>query len=158
MKTPNVRFCASLVLALLGLVGVALAAEQPASEDAPKAQIEQPKLPPQAAKNSSVPITYGGLRVFIDPQTGRIQAPTPEQEQELAEAVRRFMSMRAAPRSAPQQFTPPGGGIAIEVSEELYTETTARISPDGKLVLNCAPKEAAEKLVNTPAAHGPEEM
>jgi hypothetical protein len=121
-----------LSLALLGASpGLSQTAESdPARTDGEKAAAE---IVPET-------VAAGGLRAFVDPETGEITAnPTPEQLLDLNRVIR---ERRLTERSAAvlRQGYLPGFGNAVQLGPRMYSSALALPGADGP-VLQCSQGE-----------------
>jgi hypothetical protein len=100
-------------------------------------------VPPSTAVSEPVGVEQpasGGLRVFIDPKTGEIREPTPEEEQALTPrtAPRRRTPLRLAPEAAPlTEIAGPGGAVGVVLNESFMMNSIVRKNLDGTLSFEC---------------------
>jgi hypothetical protein len=92
----------------------------------------------------------GGMRVFIDPATGKIRPP--EQED-----IQRLTALRAARATAlaapPQPLKGPGGAIGLKLDESHMVYSVARKNADGTVSFECVDGSAnAAKALSRPPA------
>jgi hypothetical protein len=78
-----------------------------------------------------------GVRVFIDPATGRIRRPTAEERQRLAVRTARDRSARAY-----EVRTRPDGSRIVKLDEAFMMSVVARKNPDGTVSYVCRTAEA----------------
>ncbi len=92
------------------------------------------------------PLAAAGVRVFVDPATGEITEPTPEQTRELmrAEATERATRRLAPPLSI---FVLQRGGIGVRLDDRFLHAFSVRRGLDGKLVVDCAPAASESAAV-----------
>jgi len=79
------------------------------------------------------PTGNSGVKVFIDPSTGKIKNPEQEEEQALSNAS----AKPAKPAVQLQVVTLPNGTLKVELSEEFMDATIVSIRPDGRLAVRC---------------------
>lgn len=92
-------------------------------------------------------VTVAGQVVSIDPTTGRLRQPTPQQRQSLLETLRKI----GDPPAEPVVVTHPNGMLSVEVPESYEEATIARLNPDGSLSFDCVyPDGIAKALAQTP--------
>ena len=97
-----------------------------------------------------------GVQVAIDPQTGKIRQPTPEERRALDEGFRSMFGKSLT--STAQSVTWPDGTAALEVGEEFTNVWVARINPDGSVSHACVDSaEAANAFVAGSSAPALEE-
>ncbi len=117
----------------------AAAAESVAATGAPDAVEPAPAAAPAVAADSDsavapptkpTPAKAGGMRVYIDPETGEFTTPPP------GVAV---PAPRAPARPAPEMVESeiPGGGVMIDVSDRLRVYSKARLQEDGRVEIEC---------------------
>ncbi len=107
------------------LVFVAFAALLIASRTAPQAAAPVPQAPP-------------GMLAAVDPETGALVQPTPEQVRELAAAT----DSPAAP-GATRTWVLPDGTVGALVDESLHHYSVVHLDADGKLHCACLQGDAA---------------
>jgi hypothetical protein len=74
----------------------------------------------------------GGLKVHVDPQTGRfLETPPPDAAQGTPPPA------ASAPAIEVRPSTVPGGGFGFELPESLHPEIKATTTPDGKARVAC---------------------
>ncbi len=114
-------------------------------------------LPEQPQDPSPVPTatdtTSAGVKVAIDPRTGKLRAPTEEEARQLSQQAQPAASARSARRAEPlgagkkgfvapasateaasQQRRLPAGGVAQQVPESLMTNVAIHRDANGQLV------------------------
>ncbi len=162
-------FRAVLFLAVLSLCAMTAEAEQkkpriktagsasdttavrPATNDARAAR---------PATNTACPaddrFAQAGLRAFIDPQTGQLREPTPEETQALARAAREEFARAVESLEA---VVHPDGTISLDLRGLFMQDLVAAKNPDGSLSVRCvpAPEHAAALAAPASAPTAPEE-
>lgn len=150
-------------------VGAALAAPSMAAEDARLIPAKRPAK--RAAESAAAPAPRANVRVisiplqecpaddnegmnavkaFIDPATGELRAPTPEEEAALARAIAPRAERRA--QAAREPMVQGNGIVSFELGEEGMVDAVARIAPDGKAVFLCTPRSETPKALTRPPA------
>jgi len=102
--------------------------------------------PPATAK-AKAPASEPAMRVFIDPQTGQLREPTPEEARALSEAVRKA----AAPE--PEDFEPvrhPDGMVSVDLKGAFMSHVIAQRNPDGSFSAWCVPAPRADATAPQP--------
>lgn len=114
---------------------------------------EQPSQDSPAVTESASP----GVKVAIDPKTGKLRAPTEEESRQLDQKAQPSAAARSARRAEPlgagkkgfvapgnateaatQQRRLPAGGVAQQVPESLMTNVLIHRDANGQLVLQHA--------------------
>ena len=102
------------------------------------------KEPPnQPVKNKVASPSGGGLKAFIDPETGKLREGDASEMQALqAQGTAAF---------EPRQVSLRQGGVGIRVGESQMVYSVARIGPYGKLTTSCVTgKQQAEAILRVP--------
>jgi hypothetical protein len=81
-----------------------------------------------------------GLRAFIDPQTGQLREPTPEEAAQLAAAVR---ASRLQALSELEIVVHPDGMKTVDLKDAFLIALVARRNADGSLSIGCLPPGAS---------------
>ncbi|MBZ5586499.1 MAG: choice-of-anchor J domain-containing protein [Acidobacteriia bacterium] len=87
----------------------------------------------KAAKPAAHPAAAGGVRVFIDPATGKIREPEPGEVQPLAPLG--AQAMRAGPADAQTLQVNGLSGMRLDDSQLIYSVATR--NPDGTISVEC---------------------
>ena len=127
----------SLVAASVIAASMALTSEAGNELSQPAVSNTEPANGPAVSEQQPV---SGGLRVFIDPKTGEIREPTPEEEQALTPqaAPPRRGPLGLVPEAAPlQEISGPGGAVGVVLDESFMVNTIVRKNPDGSLSFEC---------------------
>jgi hypothetical protein len=136
-KTP--RKAASLGLAAIVLV-IGLAAEGLAQTAHTR---NSKKTAPQT--DAEVSTQSAGQRAAIDPQTGRLRQPTPDEAQKLAEEMTRRLKRSPEKLTVTQQAD---GTEMVQLSEDYMEVIVVKLNPDGSLSTECVTgMETANKLI-----------
>jgi hypothetical protein len=90
-----------------------------------------------------------GLRAFIDPQTGQLREPTPEEAQALSRAARAEFARAVESLEA---VVHPGGMISVDLKGLFMQDLVVVKRPDGSLSMRCLPDSEKD---STPAAPAP---
>lgn len=115
---------------------------------------KNPGKPAAAPAKQSVapPAPSQGVRVFIDPATGKIREPEAEELQQLAPAATTGVARRSmAPSAAPLQG--PGNAVGMKLDDSQMVYSVATKNADGTLSFECVTgaASAAKKLTSKPA-------
>jgi hypothetical protein len=126
-----------LLLVLLAACGVPASAAQKRLKARAAAPDSVPALPPaDAACPADDAVARAGLRAFIDPQTGQLRAPTPEEAAKLAAAVH---AARLQTLSKLEVVVHPDGMKSVDLKDAFLIDLVARRNPDGSLSIGCLP-------------------
>jgi hypothetical protein len=89
-----------------------------------------------------------GQQAAIDPQTGTLREPTPEEARRLSESTKALLKPSKEPRAV--QY--PDGTISLETTEEQLDFTVVKVNPDGTLSMECVKgANAANAIVGATA-------
>jgi hypothetical protein len=132
-------------------LAVAVAVSGAASDDAKKGPGE---ASPTAAKQATPPAAASqGVRVFIDPVTGKIREPEPEEIQQLTPAApasaQRTAAQAAERRAAAQApLSGPDGAVGMKLDDSYMVYSVATRNPDGTISFECVtgPAKASQAL------------
>jgi hypothetical protein len=84
------------------------------------------------------PMTIFGVQVFIDPETGLMRTPTPEEAAALAkEMQRQFGGPAAQTKGQMAQVKRADGSVMMEVGPDLMNFSVAHVLPDGTVTFDC---------------------
>lgn len=130
--------CALMIsaFAMVLLMGPAAEAAEPMlhSEGPGSAQASGPAAP--SAPNDA-PMKIFGVQVFIDPETGLMRAPSPEEAAALAAEMQRQFGFRSKAATEPRQVMLADGTVMMELDPSLYSVSVARVLPDGTVSFDC---------------------
>jgi hypothetical protein len=129
----------------------AFAALIPVSSEAGRRPPKARKNPPAAAKAKAT-VSEPSMRAFIDPRTGELREPTPEEARALSEAVRKT----AAPE--PVDFEPvqhPDGMVSVDLKGAFMSHVIAQRNRDGSFSTRCIPASHAGSDAPMPAPPPP---
>ncbi len=87
----------------------------------------------------------GSVRAFIDPDTGKLRAPTREEEQALVRAIPPRAARQAQAARVPVVHA--NGIVSIEVGEDLMEDVVVRTGDDGKPVFLCTPRSETARAL-----------
>src|SRR6185503_7904590 len=105
--------------------------------------------PPEAPAHHSPAPAVAGMVVGIDPETGRIGMPTPEQMKNLSELEQ--IRLDHATRDLIEVHNP-DESVTVDLQGRFQEYATVRRGPDGKLIYQCVEgAENAERALPTPA-------
>jgi hypothetical protein len=116
------------LLALLVFAPLGLSAQDP--RDCPAVDLPAPRP---------------ALRAFVDPATGRLRSPTPEESRRLAEAGRAALAARRG--RAYRVVLHPNGVKTVELDDAFDMSVIAIRQPDGSIQFRCVPGTAAAQAV-----------
>lgn len=120
------RFLVMIPSAALFIVAaVALAIPQPAPS-------MNPECPAIDLPTATRPVAPAGVRAFIDPVTGKLRRPTPEERQKLASTVSRDRSGRAY-----EVRIEADGTRIVQLDETFMMSVVAVKNPDGTISYRC---------------------
>ncbi len=103
---------------------------------------------------NQVKVTNDGLRVFIDPATGKIKQPTPAEMRALDEAI---ASLPTRDLRSAQVTQYADGSVSITNDGSLMSYAMARINADGSVSQACIDDAAAADAFLNGAAPAAEE-
>ena len=158
MKTKTAKvFRGVLSLVLLA----AWAIPSSAAQKRPKAKAGETRSVAAAARPAASPacpaddgVGRAGLRAFIDPQTGQMREPTPEEAAELAAAVH---AARLQALSELEVVVHPDGMRSVDLKDAFMIDLVARRNPDGSVSIGCQPPGVPATPAPRPAAPALEE-
>jgi len=94
-----------------------------------------------------------GMVVGIDPETGELGMPTPEQVRVISESQHREVDHSA---EGLLEVRHPDGSVSVDLQGRFQEYETVRVGPDGKLTFRCVDgAENAKRAVETPAPAAP---
>jgi hypothetical protein len=113
------------------------------------------RAPAQSTEPQRVESDGGaGLQVAVDPQTGKVRQPTPEEIEKLSRSVQSMFSNSKSLTSAAQPVTSRDGTVGMAVGSEYLNVWVVRINPDGSASQACLDSAAAASsfFAGAPAA------
>jgi hypothetical protein len=126
-----------LLLVLLAACAVPASAAQKRLKARAAAPDSALALPPaDAACPADDAVARAGLRAFIDPQTGQLRTPTPEEAARLAAAVH---AARLQTLSELEIVVHPDGMKSVDLKDAFLIDLVASRNPDGSLSISCLP-------------------
>ena len=133
------RSTAALVAALaFGFSGALVAGETP---EAPATADAQEAAVPQELESLQTIVSVAGVQVAIDPETGRLVPPTPQQAKKLAAQMQRmFKSVGPGKKDTTPVFRA-DGTISAVVPLEHLNSTIATLDQNGEIVTECLSTE-----------------
>ena len=131
----------SMIKRPVGVVVLALLASAPAPRAADPAPAEQEKAP--------VARSVAGVQMVVDPSTGRLTAPTPEQRARLAAALERMIDQRTEGLEVRRL---PNGMHLVDLQGRFQSVEVAVRGTDGVVHLRCidSPDELESLLEREP--------
>lgn len=128
------RFLVLMLSAAYALAGVvqSAAAAEPTKEET------TPSTPPAERVDSSAQSTaQAGMRVYVDPATGRrLSNPTAEQRANAAAFDRENPAFSTSSEGLREEPLP-GGGVLVHLDGRFQSAVTVRRQADGSLVQTC---------------------
>lgn len=118
------------------LAGVAIDAAEPVLQSEAPAAPSTDK-PGDAAVSADTAVKIFGVQVFIDPKTGLMRTPTPEEAAALSAEMQRQFGARSKATAEPRQMTLADGTVMMELDPSLYSVSVARVLPDGTVSFDC---------------------
>ena len=115
---------------------------------------------PADARRASPAMTAGrpgsaGMLIGIDPETGELGMPTPEQLKELSDLQQYQVDHSDA---GLVEVHHADGSVSIDLQGRFQEYATVRIGPDGKMTFQCVDgAESAERSLQSPARPASEE-
>ncbi len=131
-----------LAAASLCLLGTMVAL---ADQDA--GQSDKSRRTAPALGDLQVPIA--GMQVAVDPKTGRLRPPTPEQSRALAQALRQQFRTPSTPLEVIQAEN---GALAVELPEDFMETILLRTHEDGTESIDCMSATEAARIIAESAA------
>jgi hypothetical protein len=103
-----------------------------------------------AAKQNPPQAPAQGVRVFIDPATGKIREPEPEEIQQLTPAAPAAARRSTAPSGAALHGR--GGAVGMRLDDSQMVYSVATKNADGTISFECVTgaANASQKLTNKP--------
>ena len=134
---------ATLLLASLGFSAWATEADAEATKEATQTE--------EAAQ--FVPVTFAGMQVFVDAETGKLRPPT---EKEARELSRRMMARISADKAhSYQPVVQKNGTMSVVLGTDGMNYSVAVVQEDGHLATSCvSSQEEADEIV-TEGSLGP---
>ena len=151
--TRLILLAASVVVAVVAMPSVSPAPSAAPQGQQPAAMAAQASTPkaPAATQVVRVPARAedAGQRAFIDPKTGKLREPEPEEIAALKPSA--AVTSPGTLAAAVEFKEGPGGAVGMVVPEELLSYSVATINPDGTVSTACVDgKKAAEAAVRAP--------
>jgi hypothetical protein len=112
---------ALLVSCTLFLAAPARAAEEPSRNPAKRTVVK--------SRGSA------GLRAYIDPATGQLREPTPEESRALSRPTRAIVSPKEL-----QAVRHANGMTSVDLKDAFLMDLVARRNADGSISIDCAPR------------------
>jgi hypothetical protein len=112
---------------------------------------------PAGTQAQPVTRSVGSMQVAIDPATGRLQPPTPEEAQQLALALEHMLSQDT---DALQVVQLPDGSLMVDLQDTFQDVAMATKDARGKVTLHCVNQQAQAQAIlagtfRAPEAKGP---
>ncbi len=152
-------FLGFLLLAVLSICAMPAAAEQKKEQKNPGSKAQRSASDTSAARPAADTVcpaddrfARAGFRAFIDPQTGQLRPPTPEEAQALSRAARAEF---AQPAESLQPIVLPDGTIAVDLKGLFMQNLVALKNPDGSLSMRCLPDSERSVALAAPPPRAP---
>jgi hypothetical protein len=130
----------SLVLLAAWTIPASAAQRRPkARAGAPRSDSAAARPAADAACPADDAVGRAGLRAFIDPQTGQLREPTPEESAQLAAAAHAARLQRLSELEVVEH---PDGMKSVDLKDAFMIDLVARRNPDGSLSIGCLPPGA----------------
>jgi hypothetical protein len=118
--------------------------------EAPRAIVRVISMPLQQECPADDNEAMNAVKAFIDPATGELRAPTPEEEAALARAI---APKAARLGQAEREFSvSANGGVHYFLGEEGMVDVVVRAGADGKPVFLCTPRSETPTALTRPLA------
>lgn len=139
--------CSLLVVGAV-LAAAAARAGEPATAPAPE-QVLIAVVTEACPAVDEAPLA--GVKAFIDPKTGQLRPPTPEEERELASAGPAGARLKGA--VVFKALLAPNGMLSLVLGDEFMNDVVVRQSPDGGMSYVCVPApQSGKALADAPPA------
>lgn len=142
----------STVIVMVLLAGVALeAADETKRSGGMRVKPGAAMKAPTASRYT--PMEIYGVQVFIDPETGLMRTPTPEEAAALSAELRsRFADRVPRTKSLAAPVVHADGTISMELDPSLLNFSVVQVQPDGTLQFECVKgHDHASELVGASA-------
>jgi hypothetical protein len=124
--------------------------KRPLENSTPRAIVRVVSVPARTECPADDIGAMNAVKAFIDPATGTLRAPTPEEEAALARAMAPRAERRA--QAARQILVSASGIMSYDLGEEGMVDIVVRTGPDGKPVILCTPRSETAKALTRPLA------
>jgi hypothetical protein len=150
-------YALALAAALVGAVGTAdgastrkgVAAARKAAAPPAKGTVKVVSIPIAEECPADDEAAKAGFRAFLDPETGELRAPTPEEEAAFSRLIASQTVLRAEP--AQKVSVGPNGELIYFLGEEGMVDMIAHTDADGKTVVSCVSHPETGKTLARPA-------
>jgi hypothetical protein len=95
----------------------------------------------KTVQSAGPPAGQSGMRAYVDPQTGKVGAPPPDQAAPLPSAAEQDASSTSSEGLV--VVPAPGGGEMVDLQGRFQTSITATLKPDGTVQTDCRPRRKA---------------
>jgi hypothetical protein len=94
-------------------------------------------------------IPFAGQTVAVDPQTGKLRPPTPDEARQLGMALRNYLNRSSQGLTVK---THPNGAQSVDLQGRFQSVSLAKVNPDGSASEKCVTsmQEAEEFLKSSP--------
>jgi hypothetical protein len=148
---PSLRV---LVLTAVAAYGLPVAAAQGPLKAQTKAaeEVAAPARPDMQECPADDSVGRAGLRAFIDPQTGQLREPTPQEAQALSRAAQEAFARAVESLEA---VVHPDGTISVDLKSLFMQDLVAVKDSEGSLSVHCVPDSEKPLAVAEPAPRRP---
>ena len=94
-------------------------------------------------------VPFAGQTVAVDPQTGKLRPPTPEEARQLAMALRNYLNRSSQGLTVKTHLN---GAQSVDLQGRFQSVSLAKINPDGSASEKCVTSmQQAEQFLNSSA-------
>jgi len=144
-----------LILAVLSICAIPAAAEQKKlmiKAQGSESDMTAARSAPGTACPADDRFARAGFRAFIDPQTGQLREPTPEEAQALSRAARAEFARAVQSLEA---VVHPDGMVSVDLKGLFMQDLVVVKRPDGSLSMRCLPDSEKELTSAVPPPSRP---
>jgi hypothetical protein len=110
--------------------------DQSSCENTPGSVVgEQPASTADQHSSQAIEGSHSAVKAYIDPQTGKLRAPTPQEK--TTPPTPSDTTKAARPRMEPKAVIHPDGTISITLGAEHMKQKRVHVCPDGSLAARC---------------------
>jgi hypothetical protein len=92
-------------------------------------------------------VPFAGQTVAVDPQTGKLRPPTPEEARQLGMALKNYLNRSSQGLTVK---THPNGAQSVDLQGRFQSVSLAKINPDGSASEKCVTSmQEAEQFLNS---------
>ena len=146
-----------LLLAMLTICAIPAGAAQkrpksPARKPGNRSAVAPAAVGPDCPAGEGVGWT--GFRAFLDPETGELREPTPEEARAFSAATDGARAASVEPAESLEVLAHPDGMVSVDLKGRFQQSLVVARNPDGSLSLRCGPGEQKPAPPSRPAAPG----